>query len=125
MIPLRQSDNAKDNYISGRIRQRDGSITPVDDTGFRMQPQPPFTYTRKNVVAATYPTYEYIHNDDVIIVGPGTLRGIPINRVNAISINQEQHDAREAGYLAKRIARSKATADKFWDNDLGCFVSYN
>jgi hypothetical protein len=108
VIPLRQSDNAADDLVHGRVRQSDNSIRPERDTGFRMPPSPPSrpAYIRKHAVVSTSPSYEYVHNDDVIVVGPATLRGVPLNRVNAIAVNQESHDARERKYLMERIARS-------------------
>ena len=89
---------------AGRFVEPDKSVRPTRDTGFRMTPTAPFVYNppvrQGNVVALP----EYIHQNDVIDLGPAFIRGEKVNAVRLISVNVESHNAREAKYLDESIA---------------------
>jgi hypothetical protein len=86
----------------------DNSVRPSRDTGFRMVASTTTTpYVRKNVQAATRSFIEYLHWDDMIDVGPGTLRGQPLDSVRVYNINHEQAEKRAVGLIRKSVMLSQ------------------
>lgn len=97
---------------TGRHVNGDRSVSPIRDTGLRMPAgTPTFTYNpparQRDAVALP----EYIHQDDVVDLGPAVIRGEKVNAVRLISHNSMSHAAREAKYLNESItARRKREA---------------
>ncbi len=89
---------------AGRFVEPDKSVRPTRDTGFRAKPSMPVVYNppvrQGNQVALP----DYIHQDDVIDLGPAFIRGEKVNAVRLISVNIMSHAAREAKYLDESIA---------------------
>jgi hypothetical protein len=97
---------------TGRHVNGDKSVSPTRDTGFRMPADTPkFTYNPPTRQGNSVMLPEYIHQDDVIDLGPAFIRGEKVNAVRLISVNTESHAAREAKYLDESItARRKREA---------------
>jgi hypothetical protein len=126
MITLRQ--DASDDYAFGRISVRN-TVSPARDTGFRAEPSEPFVYVAREKGERNRANYEYVHNDDVKVVGKprrtqlgeaysyitgqyepyGGHPSTALNAVNTVTVNQESHNAREQKYLTDRIARIERT----------------
>ena len=101
---------------AGRFVEPDKSVRPTRDTGFRAKPSVPFVYNppvrQGNQVALP----DYVHQDDVIDLGPAFIRGEKVNAVRLISVNVTSHNAREAKYLdesitARREREAKENSD--------------
>ena len=109
MIPNLQdpTDTKTGRHVNG-----DKSLSPTRDTGFRM-PAGTATLTYNPPVRKTdsVALSDYVHQDDVIDLGPAFIRGERVNAVRLIFVNAESHAAREAKYLNESItARRKREA---------------
>jgi hypothetical protein len=80
------------------VTSKDGSVYPLDDTGFRMAPQEPFSYVpRPNPPVKRM--LDYVHVDDIVTRSETGLRGITY-----ITINQDAADARIVDDIRRNIA---------------------
>jgi hypothetical protein len=52
------------------------------------------------------------HNDEVTVIGPATIRGQVIDRINLVTIDTEAAARRNIGYIRENIAARKAREEK-------------
>ena len=90
----------------------DGSIMPLKDTGFRATKIPPVAYVAPAPRQRTVFEPDYVHVDDIIDLGPASIRGEKINAVRCIGINLEQAEARELSYVHESIMLRKKREQK-------------
>jgi hypothetical protein len=94
------------------VVERDGSVRPLEDTGFRAQPTEPFTYVpRENPVKKSIWDIDTVNEGDITSRTLTRLRG-----VNYITINTEKARQRRSNEIDKiitdRVKRELAREEK-------------
>src|SRR5271157_5476690 len=98
------------------IVNKDGSISPEQDTGFRMLPVEPVAYIRrKNPVTIKLWGIDSVHSDDIVNVESTGIWGI-----NYITLNLKKITARAVADIRRNIlTRLKAEGGKpSWQSNL-------
>ena len=55
---------------------------------------------------------DQVHNDELVEIGPASIRGQMLDAVKLFSIDYEKLEARNTGYIRENIARRKAREGK-------------
>lgn len=89
--------------LSRVIDPIDQSVRPSRDTGFRHTEVPSAPYIRRVMPADPHLFLECIHNDDMVDIGPGTLRGQILDSVRVYKVDYEKVEQRLTNDIRRNI----------------------